>query len=192
MKAAQRTSSLRTGRHRMRGFAYLFLLFALAIVGLLLASFGQNWSTTTQRQREAELLFIGKQFSQAMASYKAHSPEGTPTAPVALEDLLEDKRFPFPVRHMRQIFRDPMTGKRDWDVQIADGRVVGLRSHSQKEAIRSKLPDYVVLPSDAGDTPVYHDWMFIAAESEPAATPSSPKSNSPPTTPRPADGAQFH
>jgi type II secretory pathway pseudopilin PulG len=155
---------------RTAGFAYLFLLFALAVMGLLLASFGQNWSTTLQREREAELLFIGKQFSMALASYAARSPDGT-KAPATLEDLLEDKRFPFPVRHLRQIFRDPMTGKRDWEVQLASGRIIGMRSHSQKAAIRSKLPDYVALPSDVDDAPTYHDWLFTAPASEPSATP---------------------
>jgi type II secretory pathway pseudopilin PulG len=150
-------------RRHTAGFAYLFLLFALAVMGLLLAAFGQNWSTTLQREREAELLFIGKQFSMALASYAARSQDGI-KAPATLEDLLEDKRFPFPVRHLRQIFRDPMTGKRDWEVQLASGRIIGMRSHSQKAAIRSKLPDYVAVPSDAGETPTYHDWIFVAPQ----------------------------
>jgi type II secretory pathway pseudopilin PulG len=154
-----------------QGFAYLFLLFALAVLGLLLAAFGQNWTTTTQREREAELLFIGKQFSAALASYHTRSPQGTPTAPATLEELLEDKRFPFPVRHLRQIFRDPMTGERDWEVKVVDGRIIGVRSHSQKATIRLKPPPYVVMPGDVGDTPVYHDWLFTDAP--PADAPAS-------------------
>jgi type II secretory pathway pseudopilin PulG len=174
-----RTASQRS----MRGFAYLFLLFALAVMGLLLAAFGQNWSTTTQREREAELVFIGKQFSAALASYRARSIQGTPIAPATLDELLEDKRFPFPVRHLRQIFRDPMTGKRDWEAQLVDGRIIGVRSHSQKTVIRKKLPDYVAMATDVGQSPVYHDWLFTAAEDAAAPAASSAPLPSPSGSP---------
>ncbi len=166
--------------HPQRGFAYLFLLFALAVIGLLLGTFAQNWSTTTQREREADLIFIGKQFSAALTSYRTRTPSG-PTAPATLEELLEDKRFPFPVRHLRQIFRDPMTGKRDWDLQLADGHIVGIRSHSQKQTLRHTLPDYVVISSDTGESVSYHDWLFIASKNNPpaAAENSAPIANAP-------------
>ena len=158
----------RTYSRPARGFAYLFLLFALALIGLLLSAFAQNWSTTTQREREADLLFIGKQFSLALTSYRKLTQNG-PNAPATLDELLEDKRFPFPVRHLRQVFRDPMTGKRDWDVQLANGRIISIRSRSQKHALRHTLPDYVVVPSDAGDTVSYHDWLFVAVQIDSAA-----------------------
>lgn len=166
-------SSARPARvaSRQSGFAYLFLLFALAVMGLLMASMGQNWTTTAQREREADLLFIGKQFSLALARYGTIKTEGTntPGAPATLDDLLEDKRFPFPVRHLRQIPRDPMTGKRDWELEVSGGRIIGVRSQSRKMPFRQTPPDYVVMPSDAGESVSYHDWLFIATQSDAAA-----------------------
>jgi type II secretory pathway pseudopilin PulG len=150
-------------RSRCGGFAYLFLLFALAVMGLLMSAFGENWTTTLQREREADLLFIGKQFGTALAGYSACA-QGGATAPATLDELLEDKRFPFPVRHLRQIFRDPMTGNRDWDLKMANGRIIGVRSRSLKHPLRSKLPDYVVVESDAGTEVTYNDWLFLAPQ----------------------------
>ncbi|MDB5813870.1 MAG: hypothetical protein JWN23_987 [Rhodocyclales bacterium] len=150
-----------------QGFAYLFLLFAMVVIGLLLAAFGQNWSTTTQREREAELLFIGQQFSAALTSYRKQTPAGRPDKPATLQELVEDDRFPFPVRHLRQIFRDPMTGKRDWDVQLANGRIVSIRSRSEKRALRHTLPVYISISADTKESPTYHDWQFVAPQDQP-------------------------
>jgi type II secretory pathway pseudopilin PulG len=168
-------------RRASSGFAYLFLLFALAVLGVLLAALGQNWTTTMQRERETQLLYVGQQFGAALASYRAWTKTG-PAAPVTLDQLVEDKRFPFPVRHLRQIYRDPMTGKRDWELQMADGVIVGVRSHSQKIALRQSLPDYVVIAGGASADTSYHDWLFVepkkidagdsAGASQPQASPN--------------------
>ncbi|MDB5801806.1 MAG: hypothetical protein JWL63_2745 [Rhodocyclales bacterium] len=153
------------------GFGYLLLLFALATMGLILSGLGQSWTMTRQREREAELIFIGKQFSAALASYRTQTPGGQPDKPAALQDLIEDKRFPFPVRHLRQIFRDPMTGKRDWELQLAEGHITGIRSSSEQPALRRTLPDYVVMPTDSGESVNYHDWIFVAPRDEAHAAP---------------------
>jgi type II secretory pathway pseudopilin PulG len=163
-----------TRRGRQRGMVYLLLLFALATLGFLLAEFGHSWSTTAQRDRETELLFIGQQFAKALASYGARSPQGTPAAPEKLEDLLEDRRFPFTVRHLRDIPRDPMTGLRDWEVVRIGGRIVAVHSQSTRQALREAgLPAWVTLPPDVTGTTSYDQWMFAAAAATNATTRSA-------------------
>jgi hypothetical protein len=48
------------------GFAYLVLLGFVAVAGIGLAALAQVWSTAAQREREAELLFIGHQSCLAL------------------------------------------------------------------------------------------------------------------------------
>jgi len=154
--------SVRRRPGQQYGFGYLLLLFAIAVLGIVLASLGQSWSATRQRERESELLFIASQFSQALESYRARTPVDQPDKPPSLKELVEDTRFPMPVRHLRQIYRDPMTGDRNWDLVVQDGRIVGIRSRSNKPALRVTLPEYIKTPVDAAEAMSYHDWLITA------------------------------
>ena len=118
---------MRAGRQRQAGFTYLGLLILLALMGVVLAQAGTLWSQTRQRGREADLLFYGDQFRQAIAAYYLAQ---TPNAyPQTLDDLLEDPRVPYTRRFLRQIYPDPMTGKRDWILIKAPGNgIMGVYS----------------------------------------------------------------
>ena len=35
-----------------------------------------------------------------------------------LEELLADRRFPTPQRHLRQLYDDPFTGRPDWELVL--------------------------------------------------------------------------
>lgn len=119
------------------GFGLLLLLFAVAALGLALAGTGEVWHTTMQREKEAELLFAGRQFRNAILSYHRASPDGVQQYPQRLEDLLEDPRFPEVRRHLRQIYRDPFTGDTRWGVVRAQGRIVGVHSLSTGAVLRT-------------------------------------------------------
>jgi type II secretory pathway pseudopilin PulG len=149
-------------RHTRRGFALLILVFAIAAMGLLLAGIGQSWQLNARREKETQLLFVGKQFSRALESYQKATPVGQASAPASLDDLVEDKRFPYQVRHLRQLYRDPMTGKADWQVMTRDGRIVAVYSNSDATPLRQPeaLPKYVAIPSDA-EGEQYRDWKFV-------------------------------
>src|SRR5687768_14354021 len=54
---------------KQTGFSYISLLLMVAISGIGLAMIGQVWHTEAQREKEKELLFIGEEFSMALASY---------------------------------------------------------------------------------------------------------------------------
>ena len=165
---------------RQRGFGYLILLFALATMGLLLAGFGQSWRLSSQREKEAELITIGREFSAALASYARLSPAGQPTAPTTLTELVEDKRFPMPVRHLRRLYRDPFTGQPDWTVLQSDGRIAGVHSRSDKTALRNaNLPEWIKMPGETLGEPRYSDWIFIAYTAQKAAKPGEAPNDSP-------------
>ena len=51
------------------GFTYIGLLIAVVIIGIALSAVGTIWRTQAQREREQQLLFIGRDFQRAIASY---------------------------------------------------------------------------------------------------------------------------
>jgi len=92
------------------------------------------WNTMVRRDKEAELLFRLGEYRRAIARYRQDHGR----YPARLEDLLEDKTQLQVRRYLRQIYRDPMTGKADWKLDfIVDkaGAFAGIRDlHSQSEA----------------------------------------------------------
>ncbi|MCR5881421.1 hypothetical protein LRS03_00490 [Rhizobacter sp. J219] len=103
------------------------LAIALMSVGLLAAS--EVWVTQARRQQTAELDWIGEQYVQALGSYYHSSPGSVKVYPATLTELLEDRRFLFMRRHLRQIYRNPFTGKPDWEPIVgAGGGIVGVRA----------------------------------------------------------------
>lgn len=148
-------------RHRQAGSLYLLMLFAVFGLGLGLARFGSVWSTTAWREREAELIFAGGEIARAIARYRADSPAGRSDFPQTLDDLLEDRRVPYVRRHLRRLYRDPMTGLADW-VPVREGeRIVGVRSRSEREPLRTgALPDFIRVKPPREGSVHYSDWIF--------------------------------
>ena len=159
-------------RRVQRGMTYLLLLFVLAAAGAGMAALGEQWALAAQREREAELLFRGRQFSQALADWRDLSPAGQPRAPLSLRALLVDERLRPPRHHLRQIYVDPFSGQADWDLVLdAEGRIQGLASRSRRPALRRVR---VVLREGADSSqPAVGDWVFMtsaAASAAPAAS----------------------
>jgi type II secretory pathway pseudopilin PulG len=148
---------------KQRGFTYLGILISVAVIGAGLAAFAELASHAAQREKEAELLFRGNAFRAAIASY--YSKESR--YPQSLEQLLEDKRYPMPVRHLRKLYADPMTGEANWGLlEAPGGGVMGVHSRSGSRPIKTgnfRLPD-----QDFEQAESYADWKFFH---QPAATP---------------------
>jgi type II secretory pathway pseudopilin PulG len=108
-----------------RGFTYLGVLFAVALLGLGIVAASEVWVTTAKRQRIEQLEWVGQQYVAAIGSYYESSPGGAKVFPRSLDDLLEDRRVPFVRRHLRQVYANPMSGKLDWELMEAPG--VGVR-----------------------------------------------------------------
>lgn len=146
---------------RQRGAIYLLTLFLVAALGVGLARFGTVWSTALQREREVELLFVGGEYARAIAGYRAALPGEPVAGPERLEDLLLDPRFPFVRRHLRRIYPDPMSGEVDWIVERQAGRIVGLRSRSDRPVLRSaSLPAWVSVTGGGPGGVRHTDWLF--------------------------------
>jgi len=145
----------RGGQH---GYTYLLVLFLVAGLGLLMAGLGQTWQARAQREKEAELIAIGVEMARALGSYHDRSP-GAKEWPRSLEDLVEDRRFPTPRRHLRRIYRDPITRTTDWGLVRQAGRIVGIHSMSPLMPFRfSELPPE--LDESAASATSYRGWVF--------------------------------
>ena len=141
---------------QQHGFTYIGLLFAIAIVGITLATVGVVWSTQARREREAQLLFVGNQYRQAIGRYL----QAGGVYPQSLDELVEDKRVPMPRRFLRRLYPDPMTGAADWElVQGADGGIMGVASSSQQQPIKVAGFRHVDAAFEKADC--YCSWKFI-------------------------------
>ena len=141
-----------------RGFSYLTALFLVAVMGLALAATGEVWQTAAQREKETELLFVGKQYRKAIELYYKSSP-GLTRYPRQLEDLLKDPRRPETQRYLRRLYADPVTGRNEWGlVRAADGGIAGVYSLSEDTPLKVSnfRPEDAVL---TGRTK-YMDWKF--------------------------------
>jgi len=142
---------------RQRGFGYLMALFAIAATGLLLAATGEVWQTTARREQEAELLFVGAQFRQAIASYYRAGPADARVYPQTLDELIEDRRFAVPRRHLRRLYRDPVTGQPQWGLVRVSGRLVGVHSLSRERPLRSA---FGLRDAALAEASGYDQWIF--------------------------------
>lgn len=146
---------------RQRGFTYLGLLIAVAIIGATLAEAGTVWHTAQQRERERELLFAGDQIRLAIGRYYNDTGGGTAKQfPQSLDDLLRDPRQPSVVRHLRKRYYDPVTGTADWGlVKDSSDRIMGVFSLSEERPI--KQADFGALDREFEGKEKYSEWTFV-------------------------------
>jgi type II secretory pathway pseudopilin PulG len=162
---------------RQRGYTYLLVLFLVAGLGLITAGVGQTWQARAQREKEAELIAVGVEMARALQHYHDRSPEGAKTWPERLDVLLEDRRFPTPQRHLRRIYRDPMTLKPEWGLERVGGRIVGVYSLSEKKPFRqSGLP--AELGEGVSSVESYREWVF-RPQSDATQTGTTPSTGDP-------------
>lgn len=152
---------------RRRGVVLLALLIAMALGGIALMAAVDVWSLARQRAQEQELLFVGDQYRQAIQRYYFAAPPGTPRVlPASLRELLEDDRYPVPVRHLRRLYPDPVTGSNEWGVLHIGNRVAGVHSVSDKEPVKQAgfAPGYAFFEG----LRAYRDWSFaVSATGQP-------------------------
>lgn len=142
---------------RTRGVTYVWTLIAIALLGAGLAAAARSWTAAAQREKESELIFVGRQIRDAIGRYYEATPGSVKRYPARLEDLLEDRRFPDVRRHLRRLYRDPMTGTTAWGLVAAPDRtIMGVYSTQRRTTFRESLPRDVTR-GDAG----YGGWQFI-------------------------------
>lgn len=144
-------------------------------MGAVLAAIATIWHQAQQREKEKQLLFIGKQFSQAIGSYYENTPPDlVKQFPKKLEDLLEDKRFLFTRRYLRRIYYDPFTNSTEWGlVKGADDGIIGVYSMSDDEPV--KKANFGEQFAQFENNKHYSGWQFVYAPgTHPVTQPASP------------------
>jgi type II secretory pathway pseudopilin PulG len=151
-------------RRKGRGAAYIFFLFCVAILGLALTVVADVDSIANRREKEKELLFIGRQFRQALKSYYETSIQidDPRRYPPDINSLLEDYRAGKLRRHLRRLYADPMTGNNSWGTVISDGQILGVHSLSKLKPIKQDNFDFVQASFRAASS--YAEWVFSYSE----------------------------
>ena len=165
------------GASTPRGYALVALIVIVAVMNVLVAASLPYWSKVIQRDKEAELIFRGLQYAEAIRVFQLRFNR----LPNTLDELIEVNP-----RSIRQLWADPMTDDGQWEPirgqvgqaaggqarqvaggtapggrsrRRADGRdsggrqtigpIIGVRSTSEEEAMRSFM---------GGST--YSKWQF--------------------------------
>lgn len=181
-------------REAQSGYALLMAMLAVALVSLATLAPLTHHQTAQQRERERQLLWVGEQYRQAIASYHAASPDRVRTYPPTLQDLLQDPRFAFPRRHLRRLYADPMTGSAVWTLIKAPGGngIAGVASASA--AMPIKRHGFSAAQAAFESAESYAEWRFVhdaaggsggLASPPPVALPTAPPvpDNIPPPQP---------
>lgn len=153
----------RSTRPAVRGFSYLALLILLAVLQLVGVAALKHGAIDHRRAAEQALLETGAAFSAALRSYARITPLGQSTAPGSLNDLLKDPRFAGTVRHLRRIYRDPLTGTDQWGLvhegdEVDDG-IVAVFSRASGRPI--KVANFDGRFIDFDRQRAYSAWKFV-------------------------------
>ena len=117
-------------------------------------------------------MFVGDQYRRAIESYWRASPGPVKELPRSLDDLLHDRRFPMPVRHLRRAYGDPNDEEANWGiVKVANG-IAGV--HSTSDAVPLKKTGFPTRYRAFEHATAYRDWRFLAEVPNGAATVRQP------------------
>jgi len=153
-------------------------LVTVALLGIMLSMVGRVWSVHEQREREAQLLWIGDAFRLAIARYYLVGGQ----YPLTLQSLVVDERFPLPRHHLRRLYRDPMTLNADWKVIPSPDGVGIMGVASSSKFVPLKRTGFSVVDAGFANSDCYCQWQFIYV-------PRRAYTATPVTTPPPAPGS---
>lgn len=142
---------------REAGYTYLSVLAMLLAVGMAAQTATIPSESARIRDAEAELLFRGLAYRDAIASYWAAGGDA-PRLPGRLTDLLEDDRDGRR-RHIRQLYPDPLSGARWTLIAGPDGGIAGVASSSA--AAPRKRAFFPVGLEAFAEAESYADWRFV-------------------------------
>jgi type II secretory pathway pseudopilin PulG len=142
-----------------KGFSYIGVMVTLVIAAIGMQGAAVMWQQQTQRDNEASLLETGEAYRLAIGRYYESTPQPVKQYPVRLEELLEDKRFPVPKRHLRKLYPDPFSVKQGMTLVVKEGRIVGVHSQSLLEPIRHS--GYQESQTGFLQAKHYRDWLFV-------------------------------
>jgi len=97
------------------GYVLIMLLFVITAMAIGLMVAVPVWQTQIQREKEAELIFRGNQYVEAVRIFQLKKPG---TFPRSLDDLLKEKCI-------RRLYKDPMNPDGDWNLVLLPEVVMG-------------------------------------------------------------------
>jgi len=144
------------------GFAYIALLASLAVIMMILTAASENISQTAKREREQQLFFVGEQFRNAIASYYENSPQGNKQFPSNFDELVRDNRNVKPMRHLRRLYRDPMTNDIEWgQIRNEQQQLVGVYSLSTEQVLITGFDRTFITADETQGVLNYSNLKFI-------------------------------
>jgi len=153
------------------GFSYVLVMFAVALLAIMAVRLLDIAATNEQRAREADLLYVGNAYREAIGVFYENTPGTVKRYPEQLSDLLQDPRTTTLQRPLRKLYRDPITSDVEWGlVRGGDERITGVYSLSDKAPI--KTGGFPAVLAGFARAKQYRDWHFVYV---PAATVAQPK-----------------
>ena len=154
----------KAGRTSTGGYTYVSLLVVIVAATLSAQTTWVPSGTRAQRAAEAELIFRGLAYRDAIRSYWEADPD-RPSFPSTLEDLLQDPRGEG-TRHIRRLY-EPVFGD-EWELLPADGGgIAGVAPRTDLTPLkRANFPADLAI-EDGADS--FGDWRFVFTPEPPEA-----------------------
>ena len=157
------------GNHaKQKGYSLVVVMIAVIVMGIIAESAISLEAYQVKKSREAELLFRGMAYQNAILSYINAKGAQQRQYPKRLQDLLSDPRFAFR-NHIRMLYTDPMNQTAPLDSDIEDqwrilrndkGGIIGVSSKSRNIPLKKAFfPTSLAHFSEAKN---YSDWVFQA------------------------------
>lgn len=145
-------------RSSQRGFTYVMILVAVVVMGIFAEVATTYASRAKQMDLEAELLFRGMAYRDAIKSYY-ESGKPVKSYPKSLDDLVKDTRTGY-MSHLRALYPDPF-GKVNgqWRLYRAnDGGILGVSSQSKEKPLKTGNFQQGYEKFEGATS--YADWIF--------------------------------
>lgn len=128
------------GSQREAGYNLVFLMVMITLLNILIAKALPLWSAVIQREKEAELIFRGMQYAEALRVYEMR----TGALPTKLEQLVEVKP-----RCIRKLWKNPMSEDGSWLlIPPGQGQQLGGQNLNQRPDPRRRDDGRGRLPGD--------------------------------------------
>ena len=151
-----RRGSRRLNRSRQGGFTYFGVIIAVLLIGMALDAAGVVARTAMQREREAQLLWVGAQYRNALTKF---FNQNGGRLPQDLKELVLDESTPVPRHFIRKLYADPMTGADNWLLlTLPGGGIYGVASSSNGTPL--KLKNFQDIDKAFEDATCYRAWEF--------------------------------
>ena len=169
------------------GYTFPLMLVILAAFAYGAGRLERSQSYRLRRDKEEELLFRGVEYLRAIRAFQTASATEK-RYPRTLDELVSDPRANGR-RFIRQLYKDPMTGRDFGLILTKDGTISGVVSSSKDIPLR--MVDFDKDLKDFDKASSYAGWRFEVKQHGPASPPPGPPAASQPAQPaQPAQAEQ--